>query len=144
MVSQTKTFTLLDTSFTIGAEFTTRQIYFDLGIATLKSEAYAVLDSVVIFMNTNKNVKLEIQVHSDSRTNPNCCDKPTENRAHSIAQYLISYNISSERLVSKGYGEYKLLIKDEQINKAKTKEEKNALHALNRRVVFKIVAVNIN
>ena len=142
IVSQTKIFTLLDTSLIIGAEFTTRQIYFDLGKSTLKTEANIVLDSIVIFMNRNKNVK--IQVHSDSRTNPNCCDNPTENGAHSIMQYLINHNISSERLVSKGYGEYKLLIKDEEINKVKTKKEKEALHALNRRVVLKIVGIYTN
>ena len=144
IVSQTKTFTLLDTSLVIGAEFITRQIYFDLGKATLKTEANIVLGSIVTFMNANKNIKLEIQVHSDSRINPNCCDNPTENRGHSITQYLINHNIPSERLVSKGYGAFKLLIKDEKINKAKTKNEKEALHALNRRVVLKIVGVNIN
>jgi len=139
VISQTKTFGFSDSIIVIGQEHTTRQIYFELGKATLKPESNPVLDSVVVFMNLNKKLKLEIGVHSDSRTNPNCCNKPTENRARSIAQYLINHSISPDRIVAKGYGEYKLLIKDEQVNKAKTKEEKEALHALNRRVVFKIV-----
>jgi hypothetical protein len=41
--------------------------------------------------------------------------------------------------MSKGWGEKKLLVKDDVINKAKTKEEKEALHAKNRRTVFRIV-----
>jgi outer membrane protein OmpA-like peptidoglycan-associated protein len=138
IISQTKTFNLSDSILVVGQEYTTRQIYFDLGTATLKPESKAVLDSIVLFMNLNANVKLEIGVHSDSRTNPNCCDHPTDNRAKSIAHYLISHNISPDRLVSKGYGESKLLIKDEQINKAKNKSDKEGLHSLNRRITLKI------
>jgi OOP family OmpA-OmpF porin len=139
IISQTKTFNLSDSILVVGQEYITRQIYFDLGKATLKPESKAVLDSLVMFINLNKKLKLEIGVHSDSRTNPNCCDKPTENRARSIAQYLIDQSISPDRIVAKGYGASKLLIKDEQINKVKTKAEKEVLHALNRRIVFKII-----
>ena len=39
----------------------------------------------------------------------------------------------------KGWGEKKVLIKDDVIAKAKTKEEKEALHQKNRRTVFRIV-----
>jgi hypothetical protein len=48
-------------------------------------------------------------------------------------------HIPAARIVPKGYGELKLLIKDDVIAKAKTKEEKEALHAKNRRTVFKIL-----
>jgi outer membrane protein OmpA-like peptidoglycan-associated protein len=139
IISQTKTFNLSDSILAVGQEYTTRQIYFELGKAILKPESNPVLDSLVMFMNLNKKLKLEIGVHSDSRTNSNCCDKPTENRARSIAQYLINQSISPDRIVAKGYGESKLLIKDEQISKVKTKAKKEALHALNRRIVFKII-----
>ena len=139
IISQTKTFNLSDSILVVGKEYTTRQIYFDLGKATLKPESSAILDSVVLFMNLNQNVKIEIGVHSDSRTNPNRSDKPTDNKAKSIAQYLINHNISIDRIVAKGYGESKLLINDEQINKAKTKADKEALHLINRRIVLKII-----
>ncbi|MBI3520162.1 MAG: OmpA family protein [Bacteroidetes bacterium] len=138
--SQTNSFSLLDTAIKVGEEYTTRQIHFELGKAILKAESYAVLDSIVAFMNLHTNIKLEIGVHSDSRTNPNCCDNPTQNRAVSIATYLKEHHIAPERLMAKGYGEHKLLIKEEQISKSKTTQEKEALHTLNRRVVLKIIA----
>jgi hypothetical protein len=47
--------------------------------------------------------------------------------------------INTARLQAKGYGKTQLLITDDVIAKAKTKEEKEALHALNRRTAFRIL-----
>jgi hypothetical protein len=47
--------------------------------------------------------------------------------------------VPKERLVPKGYGERKVLIKDSEIAKLKTKEEQEAAHQKNRRTVFKVL-----
>ena len=141
-LAQAQKFKLIDTNVTTGQTYTTYQIKFALGKAALSPESFPLLDSIVVFLNQNKNANIIIEVHLDSRANPNCCDSPSQSRATSITDYLISKGIAANRLTPKGYGKHKLLISDAQINKAKTQEEKEALHALNRRVVLKILSNN--
>lgn len=137
---QSKSFNLGDTNLVIGQEFTTRQIHFDLGKANLKSESTVILDSIVTFMVQNKNVTLEIGVHSDKRSGPPSSSNLTHARARNITQYLKSKGISISRIIPKGYGSFKLLVTQKQIDAAKTKEEKETLHAMNRRVVLKVIS----
>jgi outer membrane protein OmpA-like peptidoglycan-associated protein len=137
--AQVKTFALKDSSVSTGNNCTLRTIRFDPGKATLLPECYPTLDSIVQFMNRNPAVSLEVQIHSDSRINKNCCDTPSQKRAKSICDYLVQKGIDKSRLFPKGYGDRMLLITDPAINKAKTKEEKEALHSYNRRVVLKII-----
>ncbi|MBC7696496.1 MAG: PD40 domain-containing protein [Burkholderiales bacterium] len=88
----------------------------------------------------NPGIVIELQAHTDSRGNDAKNQILSEERAKSCVDYLVNEKkIPIARLMSKGWGEKKLLIKDVVINKAKTKEEKNALHQKNRRTVFRIV-----
>jgi hypothetical protein len=57
-----------------------------------------------------------------------------------IKEILAAKGINRERLFVKGWGNQKLLIPDSIIKKAKTKEEKLALHIRNQRVVFKFIS----
>ena len=76
-----------------------------------------------------------------SRGSDEANQKLSEARAKSCVEYLANEKkIPLARLKSKGWGEAKLLIKDDVIEKAKTKEEKEALHQKNRRTVFRIVS----
>lgn len=140
--AQKNTFNLNSDSVHVGQTLTTYRIFFVLGKAPLKPESTPFLDSLTAFLQQHPGVSLEIGVHSDNRANPRCCDHPTLNRAESIRIYLVQKGITMERLSTMGYGDKKLLISDAEILKAKTKEEKEALHAKNRRVEFKILRVN--
>ena len=142
LVGQTKLFTLTDTNLTIGQTYITRQIGFELSKKTLRKGSNVVLDSIVKFMEKNKHIVLEIGVHSDNRESElRSSSNLSQGRAQNIADYLVSKGIQPQRLTAKGWGRRKLLINDEQINKAKTLEEKEALHALNRRVELKVIGV---
>ncbi len=89
----------------------------------------------------NPTIIIELQAHTDSRGNNAKNLTLSDARAKSCVDYLANEKkIPLARLTSKGYGEEKLLIKDAVINKAKTKEEKEALHQKNRRTVFRIVS----
>jgi outer membrane protein OmpA-like peptidoglycan-associated protein len=59
-------------------------------------------------------------------------------RAQLIKEVLVAKGINRNRIAAKGWGNHKLLVRDETIKKAKTEEEKNALHLKNQRVVFRI------
>jgi len=99
------------------------------------------LDFLYRTLIDNPSIIIELQAHTDSRGNNKANQILSEARAKSCVDYLVNEKkIPIERLKSKGWGEEKLLVKDDVINKAKTKEEKEALHQKNRRTVFRIVS----
>ncbi len=139
--SQT-TFSLTGTQFKVGSFYRAYDILFSLGKAELlPNTPQPILDSVVTFLKNNPTIKLEIDVHADSRMSDHSNTNLTLARAKSIHDYLVNSGIAENRLVAMGYGKRKLLISDAQIAKAKTIDEKEALHAQNRRVEFKILAL---
>jgi peptidoglycan-associated lipoprotein len=133
-------FSFADTSVSVG-QIHKLQILYELDKAKIKPETMPSVDSLYKFMVRNAKVRIEIDVHSDSRPNRSC-SKPTQNRAQSIADSLIKKGISINRIIAKGWGEKKLLISDEQIKKVKNKQEQEILHARNRRTEIKIIAVD--
>ncbi len=137
-----KTFTFLDSTFSYGQLFRTYRLTFELNKATFKAESYPHLDSLAEFLSRNKNLTIEVQNHCDSRYSDKMSMCWTCARAQAIVDYLVSKGITKERLISKGFNDNKLLIPDSQIKKAKTKNEKEALHALNRRTEYKILSTD--
>src|SRR6185312_16116828 len=61
-------------------------------------------------------------------------------RAQSCVDFLKEKGIDSARLTAKGWGDTKLLIDNKAIAKMKTKEEKQAAYATNRRTVFRVLS----
>lgn len=115
-------------------------VLYDLGKSTLRPESKDSLNFLYQTLIDNPSIVIELQAHTDSRGNDKANQKLSEERAKSCVDYLnLEKKIPLARLMSKGWGEKKLLVKDDVINKAKTKEEKEALHAKNRRTVFRIV-----
>jgi peptidoglycan-associated lipoprotein len=98
------------------------------------------LASLLKTLNDNPSIIIELSAHTDSRGSAKHNLDLSQARAQTCVDWLISKGIPAERLVAKGYGKTKLKISDAQIAKAKTKEEKEALHAINRRTVFKILS----
>ncbi|MFL5754237.1 MAG: OmpA family protein [Bacteroidia bacterium] len=123
----------------VEAEIKFPAVQYDLGKATLRKESEDSLNYLLKTLNDNPTIVIELSAHTDSRGSTASNDKLSQARAQSCVDYLISKGIPQARLVAKGYGERKLKITDAQIAKAKTKEEKEALHQLNRRTVFKIL-----
>jgi peptidoglycan-associated lipoprotein len=125
----------------VKAEIRFPAVQYDLGLATLRPESKDSLDFLYQTLIDNPGIVIELQSHTDSRGSNQKNQVLSEERAKSCVTYLHEEKkIPLERLTSKGWGEGKLLIKDAVINKAKTKEEKEALHQKNRRTVFRIVS----
>ncbi|NQX97802.1 MAG: OmpA family protein [Flavobacteriales bacterium] len=85
-------------------------------------------------------MKIELSAHTDSRGGDSYNQKLSQKRAQSCVDYLIEKGIATSRLVSKGYGETKLIKSDTKIAKLKFKEDKEAAHQENRRTEFKIIS----
>lgn len=98
------------------------------------------LDFLYQTLVDNPSIVIELQSHTDSRGSDAKNQVLSEARAKTCVDYLINEKkIPAARLTYKGFGEKKLLVTDATIAKAKTKEEKDALHQKNRRTVFRIV-----
>ena len=108
-------------------------IYYDYDKATLRPESMAVLDSILVFFNENKDLTIEIGSHTDSRGSDSYNQKLSQARAQSVVDYLIEKGILKDRLVAVGYGETKPV--NNCTNGVKCTEEE---YQKNRRTTFRI------
>jgi len=98
------------------------------------------LDFLFKTLSDNPTIIIELQAHTDSRGSEKYNQDLSQKRAQSCVDYLISKGIPAERMVARGYGKGKLRIFDDQINKMKTNEEKEAAHQKNRRTTFAVLS----
>lgn len=108
-------------------------IYYDLNKADIKTEAATELDKLVTLMNDNPSINIELSSHTDVRSSHDYNMSLSQRRAQSAVNYLASQGIESRRMIAKGYGETRLIVKE-----AKTEEE----HQVNRRTEFKVTKYN--
>jgi len=112
------------------ASIVLKNVFFDVNKFDLKPESEAELDIVVQLMNDNPTLKIEISGHTDNVGKPADNLTLSNNRAKAVVNYLISKNISAQRLTAKGFGETKSIADN------KTEEGK----ALNRRTELKVIS----
>lgn len=89
------------------------------------------LDRLVELLQNNKQLKIEINGHTDNVGKPAENLILSKNRAKSVMDYLVSKNIAATRVTYKGFGETKPIAD----NKTETGKAKN------RRTEFKIVGI---
>ena len=119
-----QTFRISSTSVDIGQTNTIWDIHFALGKADLIVEGVskANLDSIADFFKNNPTVTAELGYHTDTRGKANANLILSQQRAVSVKKYLIGQGIDSLRIIAKGYGSTKLLIKEDEIKKARTQD----------------------
>ena len=116
------------------------QILYELAKSELLPQSKDSLSFLYQTLVDNPSIVIELNSHTDSRGDAAKNQELSQARAQSCVDYLvIEKKINPARIQAKGYGKTQLLITDDVIEKAKTKEEKEALHALNRRTAFKIL-----
>lgn len=128
-----QTFSLSDTIFKEGDKLVSHRVVFDFDKATLRTQSFPFLDSMVVFLTKYSDLEIEIANHCDERWSEEYSQCLTCKRAHTITQYFISKGIDPDRLVPKGYNDL-----DPLIVNAKTEDE----HLLNRRTEFIITALD--
>ena len=70
----------------------------------LVTNAYLMLDQVVMLMNRYPSLKLEIAVHTDNQGVATVLQNQSQTRAQVIVDYLVNRGVSAGRLTAKGYG----------------------------------------
>lgn len=110
-------------------KLTLKNITFETNSAELNASSFSELDRVVELMRDNPRLKVEISAHTDDVGSNAYNQRLSDKRARSVVNYMLSNNISTDRLVSKGYGEEQpLLPNDSDENRAQ-----------NRRVELKVL-----
>ncbi len=112
-------------------------IYWNLNSAKLTPAAKREIDNKLLsFMKQNPNVVVEIASHTDSRGSKAYNKALSQRRADAVKNYLISKGISAKRIISKGYGEERLL--NNCSDGVPCSEQQ---HQQNRRTEFRVVQV---
>jgi len=106
-------------------------VTFDVASYTLKPEFRTTLAQVAQSMNEYPNSLIDVYGHTDSTGSDAYNQTLSENRARTVANYLISQGVSAARIRSQGFGEtLPVASNDTEVGRMK-----------NRRVEIKIVPV---
>lgn len=117
------------------------QVLYELGKADLLPQSKDSLNFLYQILADNPTIVCELTAHTDSQGDDASNMKLSQARAESCVNYLVNEKkIAPARLKAKGMGESQPLVTDATIAKAKTQQEKDALHALNRRTEFRILS----
>jgi outer membrane protein OmpA-like peptidoglycan-associated protein len=88
----------------IGAKMILKNIFFEFGKSTLKTESYIQLDNVVLLLQSTPGLRIEISGHTDNVGSAKANQKLSEDRSKAVVNYLVSRGIELSRLEYKGYG----------------------------------------
>jgi outer membrane protein OmpA-like peptidoglycan-associated protein len=109
-------------------------IYYESGSAEVSKESIPVIDKIAKLMTDNKEYKLEIVSHTDSRGTDADNQKLSLKRSESVAKYLASKSVDNARLKPSGMGESNPL--NNCLDGKKCLEEE---YRMNRRTEFKFI-----
>lgn len=82
-----------------------QQVHFEFGKATIMADSFSLLNQVVDAIVTNGVKKIKVEGHTDNKGGKDKNQKLSEDRAKSVADYLIAQGIDQSRLESVGYGD---------------------------------------
>jgi outer membrane protein OmpA-like peptidoglycan-associated protein/tetratricopeptide (TPR) repeat protein len=114
----------------VGAKVILKNIYFEFGKATLKSESFTGLDNIVQLLLTNETLRIEISGHTDNIGALKVNTKLSTERAKAVVDYLVRKGIPVNRLEYKGYA-YTQPVAPNDTDDGRAK---------NRRVEFKVLS----
>lgn len=125
----TRTITIELKKISVGVTGILRNIYFDFGRSTFRTESYSELNKLEAMMKQNSGVAVEITGHTDNVGSKAWNQRLSLNRAKAVRNFLISKGIDGRQIQTRGFGEDKPM--------ASNDDEEDG-RALNRRVEFRI------
>ena len=106
-----------------------KKVQFERKSSTITPDSNVTLARIAKVLEDNKNIKIEIAGHTDSRGDKYLNKKISQDRATSVKIALIDLGIDENRLNAVGYGEDFPIAKDDE----------NGLSEINRRADFNII-----
>ena len=89
----------------LGDTIVLKGVNFQFNKDTLTLNAKNILNDVAAALDARKDIKVEIDGHTDSKGSDAYNQKLSERRAASVKRYLISRGVAADRMSSKGFGE---------------------------------------
>lgn len=93
------------TGHVTGKPIILRNVFFETGSAALRAESTAELDRLLDLLQDNKNLRIQINGHTDNVGSDASNQQLSEARAKSVYDYLCGKGLAPNRLKYKGYGE---------------------------------------
>ena len=113
----------------LNAALRNKRVEFVYAKDRLTPKSQKIIDQIAAILKKHPGIKIEIAGHTDSDGTAERNLKLSQRRAEAVKRYLIKKGIPAERLVAKGYGESRPLVKNDT----------PAHKQLNRRVEFKVI-----
>ncbi len=113
-----------------------KDIYFDFDRHNIRPDAAKELETMLGFFKENPQVTVELGAHTDSRGSATYNEVLSQRRADACVAYMISKGVPEDKILSKGYGEYKLRNKC-----ADGVACSSAEHQANRRIEFVVAGI---
>jgi outer membrane protein OmpA-like peptidoglycan-associated protein/tetratricopeptide (TPR) repeat protein len=113
----------------VGNSIVLKNVFYETDSYALKKESVTELNKVVRFLQTNPAIRIEISGHTDNTGTEEYNRILSENRAKTVAAYLLNASIEPGRIVHKGYG----------MSSPASQNETEAGKAQNRRTELKII-----
>ncbi len=88
----------------IGKSIVLKNVFYETDSYALKKESEIELNKIVQFMKINPGIRIEISGYTDNVGETAYNQLLSENRAKTVANYLISSSVNAQRIVSRGYG----------------------------------------
>jgi outer membrane protein OmpA-like peptidoglycan-associated protein len=82
-------------------------IYFETAQDVIKTESYTTLDTLVMILNENPNLRVVVEGHTDNQGDAAANLNLSQKRANAVKRYLVEKGIATARLTPVGYGETK-------------------------------------
>ncbi len=115
----------------LGTRIVLRNIFFDFDKSTLRKESTKELERLQGILKENPTLKVEIAGHTDNVGSAEYNQKLSEDRAHTVVDYLVENGIDKKRLTYAGYG----------LSKPMTSNDTDKGRQLNRRTEFEIKGI---
>ena len=116
---------------TTGSTIQLEHVYFEADSSRIRKESVVALNELFEFMETYRDIVIEIGGHTNSYPPDEYCDRLSEARAKAVSDYLAQKGIPRSRLKFKGYGKRKPIASND------TKAGRNK----NQRVEIKILEI---
>jgi outer membrane protein OmpA-like peptidoglycan-associated protein len=82
-------------------------VEFDTAKATIRTDSFARLDTVVEYLTHKPSSRIEISGHTDNVGNPKANKTLSRKRAEACRDYLVSKGVDAKRIEAVGYGDEK-------------------------------------